>query len=81
MIQTINQFIGLLINKSVYWAFNNLMEMKLDGSLPSNGDNKIVELYRLFENRILNHDDNTAEIYKKAIISDKETLKAWGLIN
>ena len=67
--------------KSVYWAFNNLMEMKLDGSLPSNGDNKIVELYRLFENRILNHDDNTAEIYKKAIISDKETLKAWGLIN
>ena len=55
--------------------------MKLDGSLPSNGDNKIVELYRLFENRILNHDDNTAEIYKKAIISDKETLKAWGLIN
>ena len=67
--------------KSVYWAFNNLMEMKLDGSLPLNGDNKIVELYRLFENRILNHDDNTAEIYKKAIISDKETLKAWGLIN
>lgn len=67
--------------KSVYWAFNNLMEMKLDGSLPSNGDNKIVELYRLFENRILSHDDNTAEIYKKAIISDKETLKIWGLIN
>ncbi len=67
--------------KSVYWAFNNLMEMKLDGSLPSNGDKKIVELYRLFENRILNHNDTTAEIYKKAIISDKETLKAWGLIN
>ncbi len=67
--------------KSVYWAFNNLMEMKLDGSLPSNGDKKIVELYRLFENRILNHNDATAKIYKKAIISDKETLKAWGLIN
>ena len=40
--------------KSVYWAFNNLMEMKLDGSLPSNGDNKIIELYRLFEMKLLN---------------------------
>ena len=67
--------------KSVYWAFNNLMEMKLDGSLPSDGDKKIVKLYRLFGNRILNHNDNTAEIYKKAIVSDGETLKAWGLIN
>ncbi len=66
--------------KSVYWAFNNLMEMKLDGSLPSNGDKEIVELYRLFEKRVLNHNDATAEIYKKAIISDRETLKAWGLI-
>ena len=67
--------------KSVYWAFNNLMEMKLDGSLPSDGDKKIVELYRLFENRVSNHNDATADMYKKAIISDRETLKAWGLIN
>lgn len=67
--------------KSVYWAFNNLLEMKLDGSLPLNGDKIIVELYKLFEDRILNHNDATAEIYKKAIISDRETLKAWGLIN
>ena len=67
--------------KSVYWAFNNLMEMKLDGSLPSDGDKKIVELFRLFENRILNHNDATADVYKKAIISDRETLKVWGLIN
>ena len=67
--------------KSVYWAFNNLMEMKLDGSLPSGGDKKIIELYRLFENRVSSHNDTTADLYKKAIISDKETLKAWGLIN
>lgn len=66
--------------KSVYWAFNNLMEMKLDGSLPSNGDKEIVELYGLFGKRVIGHDDATAEVYKRAIASDGKTLKAWGLI-
>lgn len=67
--------------KSVYWAFNNLMEMKLDGSLPSSGDKQIVELYNLFRRRVRDYSDDTANIYKEAIISDGKTLKAWGLIN
>ncbi|MBQ2887165.1 MAG: serine/threonine protein kinase [Alphaproteobacteria bacterium] len=66
--------------KSVYWAFNNLLEMKLDGSLPSSGDKQIIELYKLFHQRIENHSDATSDLYKNAIISDGETLKAWGLI-
>lgn len=66
--------------KSVYWAFNNLLEMKLDGSLSTNEDKKIIELYKMFEHRIKKHDDSTSEKYRDAIISDGETLKAWGLI-
>lgn len=66
--------------KSVYWAFNNLLEMKLDGSLPSSGDKQIIELYKLFHQRIENYSDATSDLYKNAIISDGETLKAWGLI-
>lgn len=66
--------------KSVYWAFNNLLEMKLDGSLPSSGDKQIIELYKLFHQRIENHSDATSDLYKNAIISDGETLKVWGLI-
>ena len=66
--------------KSVYWAFNNLLEMKLDGSLLTNEDKKIIELYKMFEHRIKKHDDSTSEKYRDAIISDGETLKAWGLI-
>ena len=66
--------------KSVYWAFNNLLEMKLDGSLPTSRDNQIIELYKLFHQRIENHSDATSDLYKNAIISDGETLKAWGLI-
>lgn len=66
--------------KSVYWVFNNLLEMKLDGSLPSSGDKQIIELYKLFHQRIENHSDATSDLYKNAIISDGETLKAWGLI-
>lgn len=66
--------------KSVYWAFNNLLEMKLDGSLSSSGDKKIIELYKMFEHRIQNYDDAIAKRYQDAIISDGETLKAWGLI-
>lgn len=66
--------------KSVYWAFNNLLEMKMDGSLPSSGDKQIIELYKLFHQRIGNYSDETSDLYKKAIISDGKTLKVWGLI-
>lgn len=66
--------------KSVYWAFNNLMERKIDGSLPANDDKKLAELYKLFESRVQRYSDAEAEEYKHAIQSDEETLKAWGLI-
>lgn len=66
--------------KSVYWAFNNLMEMKLEGSNYSNVDSRIIELYDMFEQRIGNYKDDTSNIYRKAMESDIETLRAWGLI-
>lgn len=66
--------------KSVYWAFNNLMEKKLAGTLPASEDKQITALYKMFEERINEHKDATAEIYKNAIKSDGETLKVWGLL-
>lgn len=66
--------------KSVYWAFNNLMERKLANELPSNNDNELVMLFQLFEKRVANFDDSVAERYRDAVKNDKETLKAWGLI-
>lgn len=66
--------------KSVYWAFNNLLEMKLDNTLTSDGDKQIIELYELFSQRIINKKDTIAEKYKSAIITDEKTLKAWGLL-
>lgn len=67
--------------KSVYWAFNNLMEKKIEGSLPASEDERIIELYKLFEIRTARVNDPTATLYKNAIKSDEETLKAWGLLN
>jgi len=66
--------------KSVYWAFNNLMEKKIEGTLPTSEDKQITALYKMFVKRIEKHKDSTAEIYRKAIESDVETLKAWGLL-
>lgn len=66
--------------KSVYWAFNNLMEKKIAGALPENGDNLITSLYKKFVKRIKQSNDVTADRYKKAIKNDAETLKAWGLL-
>ena len=66
--------------KSVYWAFNNLMERKLANELPSGDDNELVILFQLFEKRVANFDDSVAERYRDAVKNDKETLKAWGLI-
>lgn len=66
--------------KSVYWAFNNLMEKKIAGTLPASEDKHITALYKLFEERIDTHKDATADIYKNAIKSDGETLRAWGLL-
>lgn len=67
--------------KSVYWAFNNLMEMKISNLLPSSQDKQIIELYMLFNQRIKNHTDATADKYKEAIFKDGEILNNWGLIN
>jgi len=66
--------------KSVYWAFNNLMEKKIAGTLPASEDKQITALYKLFEVRVDEHEDATADIYKNAIKSDGETLRAWGLL-
>lgn len=66
--------------KSVYWAFNNLMEKKLAGSLPSNEDGQITKLYKIFATRVEGQNDAAATMYRNAIKSDGETLKAWGLI-
>lgn len=66
--------------KSVYWIFNNLLEKKLAGSSNSADDKEIAAMYRLFMDRVANVQDSTAELYKNAIKSDEETLKAWGLI-
>lgn len=66
--------------KSVYWAFNNLMERKLANELLSRDDNELVMLFQLFEKRVANFDDSVAERYRDAVKNDKETLKAWGLI-
>ena len=66
--------------KSVYWAFNNLMEQKIAGTLPVSEDKQITKLYKMFEERVSKHEDSTAEIYKNAIKSDGETLRVWGLL-
>lgn len=66
--------------KSVYWIFNNLMEKKLAGSTSTSDDKQIAAMYHLFMKRVAGNQDTTAELYKNAIKSDEETLKAWGLI-
>ncbi len=66
--------------KAVYWTLNNLIEMKVDGTLPLSEDKQLTKLYKMFEERIAKFDDPTAEIYRNAIESDTKTLKAWGLI-
>lgn len=66
--------------KPVYWAFNNLMEQKISGTLPPGEDTQITRLYKEFETRAQKFDDTTSELYKNAIKSDEETLKAWGLL-
>ena len=66
--------------KSVYWVFNNLMEKKIEGTLPYREDKQIVKLYKMFEERVAMHKDATSDIYRNAIKSDGETLRIWGLI-
>ncbi|WP_106830224.1 serine/threonine protein kinase [Parabacteroides pacaensis] len=66
--------------KSVYWAFNNLMGKKIAGTISSHENKRIIELYKQFKIRADRFNDATSELYKSAIKSDEETLKAWGLI-
>lgn len=66
--------------KSVYWAFNNLMEKKIAGDLPASGDKLITKLYEMFIKRAKESNDVATDIYINAIKSDTETLKAWGLL-
>ena len=66
--------------KSVYWAFNNLMEMKLNNTMSPKGDKQIVELYNIFNYRVDYFEDSIANVYKNAIMEDGKILKNWGLI-
>ncbi len=68
--------------KSVYWEFNNLIDEKINKN-SIKGDKRIVELYNLFQKRIVNFDvenDKVAKTYKEAMDNDKRTLESWGLI-
>ena len=56
------------------------MEQKIAGTLPVSEDKQITKLYKMFEERVSKHEDSTAEIYRNAIKSDGETLRAWGLL-
>ena len=67
--------------KSVYWAFNNLMELKVaDVKVDINIDAELVRLYKLFFERIKYKTDSIVEVYQKAIESDRSTLRNWGLL-
>lgn len=72
--------IDTLDYKSVYWAFNNSMEMKLDGTKSSDIDTEVIKLYGMFAERIKRYNDEISKVYRKAMESDIEILKAWGLI-
>lgn len=66
--------------KSVYWIFNNMMDQKISGSLDSNADKQIIDLYRLFMKRVDYHKDVVSEKYRNAIRKDSVTLRTWGLL-
>lgn len=66
--------------KSVYWIFNNMMDQKISGSLDSNADKLIIDLYRLFMKRVDYHKDVVSEKYRNAIRKDSVTLRTWGLL-
>ena len=66
--------------KSVYWIFNNMMDQKISGSLDSNADKQIIDLYRLFMKRVNYHKDVVSEKYRNAIRKDSVTLRTWGLL-
>ena len=64
----------------MYWALKKKKKKKLEGTDDIGMDSRIIELYNMFEQRIAHHQDATSNIYRKAMESDTETLKAWGLI-
>lgn len=69
---------------SVYWAFNNLMEMKLTNTMPSAEEKKLdkqlMEFYNMLNYRIDYHEDSISDVYRSAIEKDGKTLKTWGLL-
>ena len=67
----------LQTNCYIVYDENTLQGMIVD---PACEDKQITALYKLFEVRVDAHEDATADIYKNAIKSDGETLRAWGLL-
>lgn len=67
--------------RSAYWIFNNLMHKKTAGILAMHEEKEIIVFYNLFKERVNKHKDIIADVYKNAIKSDEERLKAWGLLN
>lgn len=66
--------------KSVYWALNNLIQRKIENTLPYKEDKNITLLYRMFIKRVEDIDNDTAAFYKNAMAEDEQTLKNWNLL-
>lgn len=66
--------------KAAYWLFNNLMEEKINGTLPPADDDKLVGTFLLFQRQAKRADAAESRPYLEAIAADEATLKAWGLL-
>lgn len=66
--------------KAAYWLFNNLMEEKINGTLPPEDDDKLVCTFLLFQRQAKQADEAESRPYREAIAPDEATLKAWGLL-
>lgn len=66
--------------RSAYWALSNLIERKVDNTLPLSEDKLIRTTYKAFKKRVEKHNNSIAETYKRAIKDDEITLRNWNLI-
>lgn len=66
--------------KAAYWLFNNLMEEKINGTLPPGEDDKLVAAFLLFQRQAKRAGEAESRPYLEAIAADEVTLKAWGLL-